>query len=249
MRYWWRPPDERKFHVVLSIRSFILVAGLLLGKVATAALLTWQITGTVASVGSPLSHLFSLGDDARIVFTFDTLAADSNSDPSFGDYRSAMTTGEITVGTYVASIEGQPLFVRNNVGGAPSDHFGFNGLNPGHALGGPDLLGSDGRLYKFDGVYGSFADTSAGMFSTDLLPIAADLVDGHSNQRTIGLSWTTPLLPNVSLGNGVGLTNLRLQNITAVPEPGTLALVILGLLAVIVGKSRSRLGAKWAAAC
>ena len=223
---------------MLSIRVLILAVGLLVGNVATAALLTWQITGTVANVGSPLAHIFSLGDDVRIVFTFDTLATDSNPGTSFGDYLSAMTTGEVTVGTYVALIEGQPLFVRNNVGGAPSDHFGFNGLNPGHSLSAPDLLGSDGRLYKFDGIYGSFGDTTASMFSTDLLPTAADLLEELANQRTMSVAWITPLLQNVFLMNGVGLTDIHLKDITAVPEPGTLALVILGLLAIRSGSRK-----------
>lgn len=222
---------------MLSIRILILALGLLVGKVATAALLTWQITGTVASVGSPLSHIFSLGDDVRIVFTFDTLAVDSNPNAPFGDYLSAMAQGEVTVGSYSASFEKQPLFVGNNVGGAPADVFGFNGLDSGHVLSAPDLLGSDGKLYGFDGIYGHFADTSADMLSTDLLPTSADLLEVHSNQRTLSVSWTTPLLPNVLLANGVGLTDIHLRDITAVPEPGTLALVFLGLLAL---RTRSR---------
>ena len=215
---------------MLSIRILILAVGLLVSKVASAALLTWQITGTVANVGSPLAHIFSLGDDVRIVFTFDTLATDSNPGTSFGDYLSAMTSGEVTVGTYTASFEKQPLFVANDVGGAPADLFGFNGLDSGHVLSAPDLHGSDGRLYKFDGIYGHFADTSANMLSTDLLPTSADLLEARSNQRTMGVSWTTPLLPNVYLQNGVGLTDIHLKDITTVPEPGTLALIFLSLL-------------------
>lgn len=222
---------------MLSIRILILALGLLVGKVATAALLTWQITGTVASVGSPLSHIFSPGDDVRIAFTFDTLAIDSNPGTSFGGYLSAMTSGQVTVGTYTASFEKQPLFVGNNVGGAPADLFGFNGLDSGHVLSAPDLLGSDGRLYKFDGIYGHFADTSAEMLSTDLLPTSADLLEVRSNQRMMSVAWTSPYLENVLLANGVGLTDIHLQDITAVPEPGTLALVFLGLLAF---RARSR---------
>lgn len=222
---------------MLSIRILILAVGLLLGKVASAALLSWQITGAVASVGTPLSNIFLLGDVVRIVFTFDTQATDSNRDMAFGDYLSAMTTGEVTVGTYIASIEKQPLFVGNNVGGAPADVFGFNGLDSGHVLSGPDLLGSDGRLYKFDGIYGHFADTSANMFSTDLLPTSAELLEAHSSQRTISVSWTAPLAANVFLANGVELTDIHLEDVTALPEPGTLALVVIGLAALGSRKS------------
>jgi hypothetical protein len=217
---------------MLSVRILILAAGLFLGKVVSAALLSWQITGTVANVGSPLSHVFSVGDDVTITFTFDPLATDSNPTTSFGDYLSAMTVGEVTVGTYTALIEGQPLFVRNNVGGAPADMFGFNGLDSGQVLSGPALLGNDGRLYKFDGIYGHFADTSADMLLTDLLPTSAEVLEAQSNQRTMSVSWTTSLLPNVYLQNGVGLTDIHLRDITAVPEPGTLALVFFGLVAL-----------------
>ena len=150
-----------------------------------------------------------------------------------------MLSGSVTVGSYSASFEKHPIFVANDVGGAPADLFGFNGLDVGTALNAPDILGSDARLYKFDGIYGSFEDTTANMFSTDLLPTSPDLLEDSSNLRTISVAWVTPYLPNVALMNGVNLRNIRLTDVTPVREPGTL--VIKSEVTLQQGASRNAL--------
>lgn len=205
-----------------------LVAGFSVAQTSSAAQLTWQITGDVNEVGTPLSFMFSPGDSVEIVFTFDTLAVDSNPSTQFGDYFGAMSSGRVTVGTYTALIEQHPIFVSNDVGGSPADLFGFSGLGSGTALA-PDITGSDNLQYKFAGIYGHFQDTSASMFSSDSLPTSASFLNASSNQKVISIAWLANAGFGCCLMNGVSLQNIQLTDVTPIPEPEIYAMMGVGL--------------------
>ena len=64
-------------------------------------------------MGTPLAHMFSLGDSVEYIFTAETSTPDSNPDPVHGEYLKTISVAN-TVGSYTASIENYGIEVINN---------------------------------------------------------------------------------------------------------------------------------------
>jgi hypothetical protein len=112
--------------MVVGILFFSILSGV---NGVTAMPLTWQLTGEVSSIGIPLTQYFSIGDSVDFVFTFETTTPDSQpNDSTFGEYLSAITTAQISVGSYSALIENYDLNVYDDRFGS-FDLFAFCNRN------------------------------------------------------------------------------------------------------------------------
>ena len=223
-----------KFKILFFISVFYLCFFPVAGGFVGASLLTWQLTGEVDQVGTPLQQFFGAGDSIEFIFTFETLTPDANPDNNRGNYENAIIDAYITVGTYSALIENNTINIYNDIGGNPDDSFGFGTPSSDTILSGDDLLGTDNRVYTFSGIRGSFQDNDADMFSSDSLPTSAALLNTQSEQKIFNVVWQTPIGGGSALMNGVSAINIQLQDITPapvpVPEPSTMLFTSLGLL-------------------
>lgn len=228
--------------MVVGILFFSILSGV---NGVTAMPLTWQLTGEVSSIGIPLTQYFSIGDSVDFVFTFETTTPDSQpNDSTFGEYLSAITTARISVGAYSALIENYDLNVYNDRFGS-FDLFTFCNPSPNTVFNGPSFQGSDGHLYRFDGVYCFYEDSQLNMLPSDSLPTSPDALNQLADRTRFGVRWITPLHPNLFLGTSIGATNLQLTDITPsapapVPEPTTMLLFGSGLAALAGIRIRNR---------
>ncbi len=218
-----------------------------IGGTSLAAPLTWKISGQVAEVSAPFASSssrpgFSVGDAFEFVFTFDPASTDSNPEPKLGNYFEAMSAGQLAVGSYVVAIEKHPLFVSNDVGGARTDLFGFAGLRafgvlPGGTANPSNIVGADSNVYSFSGLFGAFEDLTGGMFTSDALPFSAELIESTANARRLSVGWERPLSPGVSAMEGIRIANISVVDVTPIPEPSTLVLMLTALMsgALVVG--------------
>jgi hypothetical protein len=157
-------------------------------------------------------------------------------------YSAAIKTAQISVGSYSALIENYDLNVYNDRFGS-FDIFGFGNSSQNNVLNGPSLQGSDGHLYKFDGVHGGYRDWGLDMLSSDSLPTSPDALNQLADTKVFGVNWITRLNPYTYLGTGITVTNLQLTDITPsapVPEPATILLITSGLAALAGIRIRNR---------
>lgn len=202
----------------LFIGLFIGFPLFFLSSIGQAVPLTWQLTGEVFQVGTPLTHVFSVGDSVNVVFTFEPETPDcSPADPAWGIYRNAISIAQVSVGSYSATIEHYEITIANDVPDYPHppfDLFGFANPMPTTILTGDDLLGSDGVTYRFDGIRGHFKDTEdADMLSSDSLP-TSPLQLNEADIKRFDVAWV-----GAGVMNGVAVTNLELIDITPQPVP------------------------------
>ncbi len=140
-------------------------------------------------------------------FTFETLTPDSNSSSTRGSYFNAISTAQITVGSYSASIENYGIEIHNNdvVGyGGLHDLISFHLESTDTIFNGADIIGSDGRTYRFDSpINGGFVDIHASMFGSDSLPTSVDAINQLNDIESFYVGWLATLGPGSYLQNGI----------------------------------------------
>lgn len=193
---------------------------------AAAAVLRFDFEGKIVAVnllnGSTDALGFALGNTVGGSFLFDEGVGDSDADPLSGFYQNSVFN--FRFGTFFAArpaIDYSLMSVRaevdqvaayaNVVEGGVSDVFQFNI----YSVTGRDVILDD----RFDLRHLNLADypecSSACLFF---------------DRAWLGSAFPTPVTSIAA-----SLTNLR---VTPVPEPGSLALLVLGLLALAVASRR-----------
>lgn len=161
-------------------RSFLFFSCLLFGLVAQAqaSIVSFQVSGTIDTVDPTLAGGgIAVGDTFTVTYSFDdTTPARSGSDSNFAVFD-ALTSFNVTAGTYIASSNGAPEIQVDNDPPAPNDDRyavisrASDGLT-GAAINGNDLTFAGFRL----------DDSTNAVFSDALiLPTTLDLNDFDSN--------------------------------------------------------------------
>jgi hypothetical protein len=212
----------RLVSTVLAVLFLVLVC---FPARASALPITFTFSGTVTvvtpisiQVGAP----FMVGDAFAGMLTFDSGLVDSNADPTEGVY-SPLSALSFTIGSYAGGFEDGSGYVMVRNGPFPtSDSVHIQAGATGGSFGGftPNNL--------------NFSLTSGNPFGSDALPTAFSsnqfLASSFSLSFTNGFSSTTFVSGTLSGQAGA----------TAVPEPASLLLVVMGIGIVAVSWTAAR---------
>jgi hypothetical protein len=206
----------------MLLAGVMIVSSLFAGSISHAASLTFAYEGTVNSTGGfPDSGPFDafLGETIRVEYTFDTTTPDSNGS-SNGDYFSAVTAAEITIGSNVYTATGGNIIIINN-GVNPDQYI----VDVDQGLAGPAVGGQLPDRFQV-----ILTDTTKTFFSSDALPTV----------QPDPLGFTSSVLQFDFCSSGCadfGFINAANPVIPApepVPSLGPLALVLLPCLLVLI---------------
>ncbi len=200
--------------ITVTAASFVLC----LISSAQAASVTWVAVGTVDRVDSALAATFSLGDQFRLEYTFETTTPDNlGGDPLRGRYA-AISAATVNVAGYTATATAGNILVFNDFGG-PLDIYQVNPVGwSGADVGGLSL--------GFPSI--ELRDSTGTAFANDSLPLSTDLLADFSNR-----SMSIDFVPN-SNNDPVSFIVASVDSLTvsAIPVPAGIWLFgsALGLL-------------------
>jgi hypothetical protein len=205
---------------IVRIGLGIVMGGLLWGGLpanpAVAGLVTFNFTGAVSHVSTPLFPALKAGQTLTGSFTYDTSIADSNGSGNIGRYNDAVTSMNVNLGSFAGTLgsesPGNNNFVR--IVNSSTDTFDVRAPLTG------SLVGSYEPLY----FRVTLKDPSGTVFGDTSLPTTAPSLSSFATDRF-----------RIVFENGSGIAKVRgsLTALTAVPLPPAVILFGAGLIALV----------------
>jgi hypothetical protein len=204
----------KRFATTLAI---LLVSGM-----AAAAPVTWEVKGVIDDVTDPHGIIpfgVALGDAYTALLTFDDATADSSpSDPEYGLYRGLISTS-FTVGSYSRDFTFDPTTSRVYTLNRASDSFSIQAWAPLAA----------------EAIELSMFDKTGTALSSDALP------QDPANVSAFPIQFWGYYIRNNDPTQDSGVFSGKvasIREVTPVPEPISLALFGVGLVAVALARTR-----------
>ena len=208
---------------IVRIGLGIVMGGLLWGGLpanpAVAGIVTFNFTGAVSHVSTPLFPALNASDTLSGSFTYDTdVATDSNGSPNIGRYNDAITLLNVNVGSFAGTLGSESAGNNNFIRIVNSSTDTFDVRAP--------LIGSLVGAYEPLYFRMTLRDPSGLVFVNDSLPTltnAPSLSSFASDRFRI-------IFEN---GNGIAKVRGNLTSLTAVPLPPAVILFGAGLIALV----------------
>jgi hypothetical protein len=190
--------------------------GGLLADQALAALVTYNFTGAVGHVSAPLFPTLNAGQTLTGSFTFDTAIADSKSSASTGRYNDAITSMNVTLGAWSASLGSEGSHNNNviKIRNGSSDT-----LEVRAPLSGDGVGSYEPQYFRL-----TLKDPSGAVFGDDSLPSTAPSLSSFASDRFRIVFQSE---------NGIAKVRGNLTSLTAVPLPASVILFGAGLIALV----------------
>jgi hypothetical protein len=201
--------------VCLSFMGGMLLCASIATTPATAALVTFNFTGTVSNVGNKLNTnpaTFSTGQAVSGSYTFNSATVDSVGGAHTGLYNNTISNLVVHIGSYTATLGGGSNFIEVD-NKANFDRYTLQAPVTGSLV--------NGRSPSFFEI--KLNDTSHTAFSNDHLP---------TSPPSLG-SFTTETFRLVFTGQGAATVSGVLTSLTAVPLPAAVILFGAGLVALV----------------
>tara|TARA_R110000868_G_scaffold128709_3_gene337010 strand:+ start:247 stop:966 length:720 start_codon:yes stop_codon:yes gene_type:complete len=192
-----------------------------------AALISYSFSGTVATdlTGSPLAGTFSFGQNVTGSFVVDTSVPDADGGPIFGFFPGALASISVDIGGYAASATNGTADTADNAGGY--DGVGLAAfINAGHLAGSAAVTGASVGGLDLGGILLSLTDSTETALPNDSLPNPISLSGFDSIYGVLEFYDPSDLEADL---NSLVFSLETLEAAAAVPEPGTLAVLGLGL--------------------
>ena len=201
--------------VCLSSMGGMLLFASIATTPATAALVTFNFTGTVSNVGNKLNTnpaTFSTGQAVSGSYTFNSATVDSVGGGHVGLYNNTISNLVVHIGSYTATLGAGSNFIEVD-NKATFDRYTLQAPVTGSLV--------NGRSPSFFEI--KLNDTSHTAFSNDHLP---------TSPPSLG-SFTTETFRLVFTGQGAATVSGVLTSLTAVPLPAAVILFGAGLVALV----------------
>ena len=205
---------------IVRIGLGIVMGGLLWGGLpanqAVAGLVTFNFTGAVSQVSTPLFPALNTGQTLTGSFTYNTATADSNGSSNTGRYNDAITSLSVNLGPFAGTLGTATSLNSNFVKIVDSSTDTFDLRAP---LTGSSVQGHDPLFFRI-----TLKDPSGTVFGNDDLPTTAPSLSSFATNRF-----------RIVFENGSGIAKVRgsLTALTAVPLPPAVILFGAGLIALV----------------
>jgi hypothetical protein len=207
--------------LIVRIACAMVMGGFLWGGLpaspALATLVTYNFTGAVGEVSTPLFSALNAGQTLTGSFTFDNAIADSKTgSASTGRYNDAITSFNVNLGVWSASLGSEGSHNNNviKIGNGSSDTFEVRAPLSG------DGVGSYEPLY----FRLTLKDPSGTVFGDDSLPSTGPSLSSFASDR-FRIVFTSE--------TGIAKVRGNLTSLTAVPLPASVIMFGAGLIALV----------------
>ncbi len=217
-------------NIAKMLKSLALTGAALIFGMAQAE--TVLVTGVLDRVEYGISTEFQAGQRFTLVYEFDPAATDFSTLAGRGDYRQAVISSRLTIGSYILETNGGAITVDDDPFGGMYDRYAWSVSASSVPFSG--MLVND--LKPIDILWQLTDPTATAITGKGLSSSPPELSSFASGYFTF--AFAQALFPGYALG--VSTAYGTIESVSAVPEPNVVIMMALGLVCVFLISKRRR---------